>query len=81
MADMRVAKRRSTSVGEGDILSSTLDMPQASSTNGFSNFNPDRCVSTPQAGRALQEVIIQRTCFWMIRFQEISVLVPGENVR
>ena len=35
-------------MGEGDILSSTIDMPQASSTNGFSNFNPDRCVFTPQ---------------------------------
>ena len=40
-------------MGEGDILSSTLDVPQASSTNRFStnrfpNFNPDRCVSTPQ---------------------------------
>ena len=27
---------------------STVDMPQASSTNRFSNFNQDRCVSTPQ---------------------------------
>ena len=35
-------------MGEGDILSSTRDMPQASSTNRFSNFNSDRCVSTPQ---------------------------------
>ena len=35
-------------MGEGDILNSTIDLPQASSTNRFSNFNPDRCVSTPQ---------------------------------
>ena len=35
-------------MGEGDILNSTIDMPQVSSTNIFSNFNPDRCVSTPQ---------------------------------
>ena len=35
-------------MGEGDILRSTIDMPQASSTNRFSNFNPNRCVSTPQ---------------------------------
>ena len=48
MTDRRGARRRSTSVGEEDILSSTLDMPEASSTNRFSNFNPDRCVSTPQ---------------------------------
>ena len=48
MADKRGARRRSTSVGEGDILSSTLHVPQASSTNRFSNFNPDRCVSTLQ---------------------------------
>ena len=35
-------------MGEGDIINSTIDMPQASSTNRFSNFNPDRWVSTPQ---------------------------------
>ena len=35
-------------MGEGDILNSTIDLPQASSTNRFSNFNPDSCVSTPQ---------------------------------
>ena len=35
-------------MGDGDILSSTIDMPQASSTNRFSNFNTDRCVSTHQ---------------------------------
>ena len=34
-------------MGDGDILSSTIDMPQASSTNRLSNFNNDRCVSTP----------------------------------
>ena len=43
----RRARRRSTSLGDGDILSSTIDMPQASSTNRLSNFN-ERCVSTPQ---------------------------------
>ena len=46
--EKRGTRRRSTSLGEGDILSSTIDVPQASSINGFSNFNPDRCVSTPQ---------------------------------
>ena len=46
--ERRGARRRSTSLGEGDILNSTKDMPQASSTNRFSNFNQDRCVSTPQ---------------------------------
>ena len=40
----RGTRRWSTSLGEGDILSSTI----ASSTNRFSNFNPDRCVSPPQ---------------------------------
>ena len=35
-------------MGEGAILSSTIDMPQASSINRFSYFNPDRCMSTPQ---------------------------------
>ena len=43
----RRARRRSTSLGDGDMLSSTIDMPQASSTNRLSNFNNDRCVSTP----------------------------------
>ena len=43
----RRARRRSTSLGDEDILSSTIDLPQASSTNRFSNFNNDRCVSTP----------------------------------
>ena len=45
--ERRGARRRSTSLGDGDILSSTIDMPQASSTNRFSNFNNERCVSTP----------------------------------
>ena len=45
--ERRGAKRRSTSLGDGDILSSTIDMPEASSTNRFSNFNNERCVSTP----------------------------------
>ena len=43
----RRVRRRSTSLGDGDMLSSTIDMPQASSTNRLSNFNNDRCVSTP----------------------------------
>ena len=34
-------------MGDGDILSSTIDMPQASSTNRLSNFNNDQCMSTP----------------------------------
>ena len=46
--DRRGARRRSTSLGEGDILNSTIDMPQALSTNRFSNFYQDGCVSTPQ---------------------------------
>ena len=45
--DRRGVRRRSTSLGEGDILNSTIDLPQASSKNRFSNFNQDRCVSTP----------------------------------
>ena len=34
--------------GEGLRLSSTLNIPETVSINGFSNLNPDRCVSTPQ---------------------------------
>ena len=43
----RGSRRRSTSLGDRDILNSTIELPQASSTNRFSNFNQDRCVSTP----------------------------------
>ena len=35
-------------MGEGDILNSTTNVPQASSTDRFANMNPDRCVSEPQ---------------------------------
>ena len=42
----RRARRRSTSLVDGDILSSTIDMPQASLTNRLSNFY-ERCVSIP----------------------------------
>ena len=35
-------------MGEGDILNSTTNVPQASSIDRFSNMNPDRCVSNPQ---------------------------------
>ena len=35
-------------MGEGDILNSTTNVPQASSTDRFSNINPDRCMSNPQ---------------------------------
>ena len=44
----RGTRRRSTSLGEGDILNSTTDVPPISSTDRFPNFNPDSCVSTPQ---------------------------------
>ena len=39
------ARRRSTSEGEGDRLSSTLSLPEAVQ---FNRFNPDRYASTPQ---------------------------------
>ena len=35
-------------MGEGDVLNSTMNVPQASSTDRFANMNPDRCVSEPQ---------------------------------
>ena len=35
-------------MGEGDVLNSTTNVPQASSTDRFTNMNPDRCVSEPQ---------------------------------
>ena len=42
------SRRRSTSVGEGELLSSTLNLPEAVLTNRFNEFNPEKCVSTPQ---------------------------------
>ena len=39
------ARRRSTSEGEGDRLSTTLNLPEAVQ---FNQFNPDRYASTPQ---------------------------------
>ena len=44
----RGTRRGSTSLGEGDVLNSTTNVPQASSTDRFANMNPDRCVSEPQ---------------------------------
>ena len=41
-------RRRSTSVGEGDLMNNTLDLPEPASTNRFNEFNSERCVSTPQ---------------------------------
>ena len=35
-------------MGEGDVLNSTTNVPQASSTDRFAIMNPDRCVSEPQ---------------------------------
>ena len=35
-------------MGEGDILNSTTNVPQASSIDRFSNMNSDRCMSNPQ---------------------------------
>ena len=35
-------------MGEGDVLNSTTNVPQASSTDRFANMNPDRCMSEPQ---------------------------------
>ena len=40
-----VRRRRSTSLGEGDPLSSTLNLPEVRPMN---RFNTDRCMSTPQ---------------------------------
>ena len=58
--DKRGARRRSTSLGDGDILSSTIDMPQASSTNRFSNFNPV-CPPPKLMLRALLMILIAIT--------------------
>lgn len=43
----RAGRKRSTSEGEKDILSCTLNLPKAVLINRFSDLNPDRCVSTP----------------------------------
>ena len=45
--ERRGTRRKSLSLGEGDILNSTTYVPPTSSTDRFPNFNPDRCVSTP----------------------------------
>ena len=42
--ERRGTRRKSLSLGEGDILNSTTDVPPTFSTDRFSNFNPDRCV-------------------------------------
>ena len=42
------ARKRSTSEGEGDRQSSTLNLPEAVPINRFNNFNADRCLSSPQ---------------------------------
>ncbi len=48
-SNQRGASRgRSTSEGEGELLSSTLNLPETVTINRFSNLNTDRCVSTPQ---------------------------------
>jgi len=41
-------RRRSTSEGEGDRLSSTLNLPEAARFNRFENINSNRYASTPQ---------------------------------
>ena len=41
------SRRRSTSEGEGGILSSTLNLPDYAQTSRLPEFNPARCVSTP----------------------------------
>ena len=41
------SQRRSTSEGEGGILSSTSNLPDYAQTNRLPEFNPGRCVSTP----------------------------------
>ena len=40
-------RRRSTSEGERDHLSSTLNLPEHTSNSRIPSFNPERCVSTP----------------------------------
>ena len=41
-------RRRSTSEGEGDLLSNTLNLPEAVFTPRLNELNPERCTSTPQ---------------------------------
>jgi len=41
-------RRRSTSEGEGDRLSSTLNLPEAARFNRFENIDSNRYASTPQ---------------------------------
>ena len=41
------SRRRSTSEGEGGILSSTLNLPDYAQTSRLPEFNPVRCGSTP----------------------------------
>ena len=41
-------RRMSTSEGEGDRLSSTLNLPEAARFNRFDNIDSNRYVSTPQ---------------------------------
>ena len=41
-------RKRSTSEGEGDRLSSILNLLEATTFNRFNNLNADRCASTPQ---------------------------------
>ena len=43
-----VARRRSTSEGEEDRLSSTLNFPKAIPISRLNEFNTERCASTPQ---------------------------------
>ena len=40
-------RRRSTSEGERDHMSSTLNLPEHTSISRLPNFNPERCVSSP----------------------------------
>ena len=42
------ARKSSTSEGEGDRLSSILNLLEATTFNRFNNFNADRCALTPQ---------------------------------
>ena len=41
-------RRRSTSEGEGDRLSSTLNLPEAARSNRFEIIESNRYASTPQ---------------------------------
>ena len=48
MGKRGAGRRRSTSEGEGDRLSSTLNLPEATRFNQFENINSNRYASTPQ---------------------------------